>query len=51
MAGSIMVLLEVAGQYYLHTGDMRFSPKIALSTPEVFKKEAGGQFSCLFRVS
>ena len=29
MAGSIMVLLNIDGKYYLHTGDMRFNPKIA----------------------
>jgi len=29
MAGSIMVVILISGKYYLHTGDMRFNPKIA----------------------
>lgn len=33
MAGSIMVLVHYNEKYYLHTGDMRFNPKIAASTP------------------
>jgi len=37
MAGSIMVLLRVEDKYYLHTGDMRWSQKIAENTPEVFR--------------
>jgi hypothetical protein len=50
MAGSVMVLLKISGQYYLHTGDMRFSPKIAHHTPEVFTPDKGDEFRCRFPI-
>lgn len=36
IAGSIMTLLKIEGKYYMHTGDMRFSHRIAENYPQIF---------------
>jgi len=33
MAGSIMIVIKIEEQYYLHTGDMRFNSRIAKNNP------------------
>lgn len=50
MAGSIMMLLRVHDNYYMHTGDMRFNRKIAESTPDVFVKGEGDDFLCRYKI-
>lgn len=50
MAGSIMMLLRVHDNYYMHTGDMRFNRKIAESTPDVFVKGEGDDYLCRYKI-
>jgi Cft2 family RNA processing exonuclease len=36
MAGSVMILMQVQGKYYFHTGDMRFHHKMGSLYTELF---------------
>jgi hypothetical protein len=48
MAGSIMVMICYRKQYFFHTGDMRFNPKIAENNSEIFRKIDENNYKCLY---
>jgi len=56
MAGSIMILIEYQGKYYLHTGDMRFNETVAESLPDLFRKSINPinsnifDFQCRYKI-